>query len=114
MRRWFDLLADDLIARVQAASIGTDTEVALLCHCVDLEGQPVPPVRMAVEPVTLVRVRGEKGTAPQFAPSLQIGAIIDNINSVVRRAPLGIVRLPDGPSFPVIIRDFTLEISKPK
>src|SRR5262245_23122681 len=111
MDRWFAALADEFIARVRAANVGSATEVVLIFHCVDQGGQPVPPVRTSLEPTTKVSFPGNRQAAGQFAASMHVGTIIDNVNSIVRHAPLGLTMLRDGPQVPVIIRDFSLEIN---
>jgi hypothetical protein len=109
----FASLADEFIARVQASSIGPATEVVLVYHCVDQDGNPVPPIRMSLEPTTVVRFPGNPDFARQFATGIHLDTIVGNINSLVRHAPVGPVMLRDGPVFPVVVRDFSLEINQP-
>jgi hypothetical protein len=113
MNERFGALADEFIARIRAAVIWPATEVVLVCHCVDQADEPVPPFRTALEPRTTVDFPGHKEAARQFAGSVHVKNIIDNINSLVRHAPSELIMLRDGPSFPVRIRDFSLEINQP-
>ncbi len=56
---------------------------------------------------------GNRARAEQFAAESHQDTIVANINSLVRHATPDPVMLDGGPSFPVVIRDFSLEIVQP-
>lgn len=114
MEEKFAALADEFVSRIRAASVGPATEVVLIYHCLDQADRHVPPVRMALEPITTVRFPGSQEAAKQFASSMHVGAIIDNITSLVRHASAELMMLRGGPEFPVKVRDFSLEINQPE
>jgi hypothetical protein len=108
----FATLADQFIARVRAANVGPATEVWLTYHCVDQAGTPLPPFRVSMEPTTTVRFPGNQELARRFAAAAHLDAIVGNINSLVRHAPVGLVMLRGGPGLPVFIGDFSLDINQ--
>jgi predicted nucleic acid-binding protein len=114
----FHLLADDFAARVSAANVGPSTEVWLIYHCVDGGGRPVELFRETLVPAVKVDGPGTRGpgrreAAARFASSSLVDTILGNIESLVRHAPEGIIRIAAGPATPVQIRRMTLEIVQP-
>jgi hypothetical protein len=104
----FASVADEFEARVRAANISGTTEVTLVYRCVNEQGQELPPVRTSLVPTTKVEGLGPDG--PAFAAAIHRDTILGNIDSLVRHAPKGLVRLRDAPQIPLRIIGFDLEI----
>jgi hypothetical protein len=105
----FASLADTFEARVRAANVSGTTEVALIYRCVDKGGRDLPPVRTSIIPKT--KVAGFGAAGPAFAANLHRDTILRNIDSLVRHAPSGLIRLRDAPQIPLRIVGFDLEIT---
>lgn len=113
MSKRFDERADEFIVRVRAAEIGPSTEVWLIYYCIDQNGNELPPIRSELEPSMKVEWPDDAAAAAQFAESLHVGIICDNINSLVRGLGDGLTRLHDGPPNPVYVRDVEIEFVQP-
>jgi hypothetical protein len=105
----FASVADEFEARVCATPLSGTTEVTLIYRCVDEEGHDLPPVRTSIVPQT--KVGGTGATGPAFAVAVHRDTILGNIDSLVRHAPDGLIRLRDAPQIPVRIVGFDLEIT---
>jgi len=110
----FAALADEFVTRVRAANIGPSTEVVLLYELSDVGGNPVPAVRVLLEPTTTVSWPGNPEAARRFAIAVHLDSIIGNINSLVRNASTDPIMLRGGPSIPVVVRGLSLEINQPE
>ncbi len=112
-QRTFGELADRFIERLRSTRLTGETEVTILCHCIDDRGNAFPPMRTSVTPRTTVRFPGHQAEARVFAAAMHLDALIGNINSLVRNAPTGYVSFPEHPGVAVQIRGFDLEIQQP-
>jgi uncharacterized protein (DUF433 family) len=111
MSERFAARADELVAKVQAAPLDPATEFVLVYHCVDPGGQPLPPVRIPVQPVTRVAIPGDPAFVRRFATMLHRDSIISSINALVRSLPEGpIVLRGDGSDIVAIVQDVSLEV----
>jgi hypothetical protein len=105
-------LADEFIARVQAATLTPTTEVDVVYYCVDERGNDIPPFRMSMVPLTRVSVEGDPAFAAELASTLNIGSIIDNINALVRPATADQFSIPrDAPRVPMRLVRMELDIT---
>jgi hypothetical protein len=81
----FSHIADEFIAKVQAAKLAANTEVNVIYHCVDDLGKPIAPFRESM--VGTVQVKGgPPGFAQNLAAGLHADTIIGNINYLIRPA----------------------------
>jgi hypothetical protein len=111
-KRTFGELADRFIARLRGSKLTGGTELTILYHCVDLQGNAFPPIRTSITPRTTVRFPGHQAEARVFAAAMHLDSLIGNINSLVRNAPTGYVSFPEHPGVAVQIRGFDLEIEQ--
>ena len=93
----FATVADEFEARLRTTNLSGTTEVTLVYRCVDEEGRDLPPVRASLVPQTKVGGFGVAG--PAFATDSHRDTILGNIESLVRHAPNGLIRLRDVPRF---------------
>lgn len=108
----FGQLADQFIAQLRAAAITGATEVSILYHCDDEQGNAVPPIRESITPRTSVRFPGDPAGAQQFADGAHLDTLIGIVNSLVRNAPTGFVSFPAHPGVAVQIQGFAIEIEQ--
>src|SRR5947209_6268337 len=114
----FAARAEEFIARVRAAPLDAATEFVLVYHCVDAAGQPLPPVRVHLEPTTKVEWQGDSAFARRFAAMLHRETIVRNIDSLVRDLPEGPIVLRGSASdreadIEATVGDVSLEILQP-
>jgi hypothetical protein len=112
-KRTFGEFADRFIERLRRTKLTGGTEVTILYHCVDEQGNPFPPIRTSITPRTTVRFPGHQAEARVFAAAMHLDSLIGNINSLVRNAPTGSFSFPEHPGVAVQIRGFELEIEQP-
>jgi hypothetical protein len=112
-KRRFGELPDRFIERLRSTKLTGETEVTVLYHCVDEQGNAFPPIRTSITPRTTVRFPGHQAEARVFAAAIHLDSVIGNINSLVRNAPTGCVSFPENPGVAVQIRGFELEIEQP-
>jgi uncharacterized protein (DUF433 family) len=118
MSKRFAARAEEFIAKVQAASLDPGTEVVLVYDCVDASGQPLPHVRVHLEPTTTVDWPGDSVLARRFAAALNRDTVIGSINSLVANLPEGPILLPGKASdnempMEARVQDVSLEIVRP-
>ena len=113
MNERFAKRADEFVARIRKAGFGPATELTLVYECTDANGQPVEALRIPVEASVRVDASHGREQAELDAESAALQAAIAVIEAEVRRAPNYPVVIKGGYSFPVLIRDFALEISEP-
>lgn len=113
MENRFSLLADEFISRVRGACIGPDTDVVVIYHYVDRDGNDLPVVRHSIVPTTKVCSPGDQDFARQFAATAHLETIIGNINSLVRPLANDPTWLPLALPQAVSVSDVTLEIIQP-
>lgn len=107
----FPAFADECIARVAAATISPATEVNVVYHCVDADGNELPPFRMEVAPLTRVSVPGDPELARRWAAKDHLNTIIGNINSLIRPSTQDCFYVPrEAPKTPLILKRVELEI----
>lgn len=109
----FGQLADQFIAQLRAATITGATEVSILYHCVDRQGNARPPIRESITPQTSVRFPGNQAGAQAFAAGVYLDTLIANVDSLVRNASTGFVSFQTFPGVAVQIQGFALEIDQP-
>ncbi len=109
----FKVLAEELKRRVRSVDGGPNTEVMLITHCTDLDGNAVQSIRASIVPTTKVRFPKNPEGAKQFAEESHRDTILANIDSMVASTPDQPVRMRDGPPFAVKIVGYDLEIFEP-
>jgi len=113
MNERFAKRADEFIARIRKAGFGPATELTLVYDCTDVNGQSIEALRIPMEASVRVDTSHGREQAELDAESAALQGAIAVIESEVRRAPNYPVLIKGGYSFPVIIRDFALEIDEP-
>jgi hypothetical protein len=113
LKQKFGELADQFIERLRSAKLVGGTEVTILYHCMDQQGNAFPPIRTSITPRTTVRFPGRQADARVFAAALHLDSLIGNINSLVWNAPTGYVSFPEYPGVAIQIRGFELQIEQP-
>jgi uncharacterized protein (DUF433 family) len=113
MEERFAALADEFVARVRAANIGSATEVFLIYHCFDQTGVPLDPIRRSLAPTTRVTPRDNPESARQLATVWHRETIINTIDFLVRHGTRDLLVPSNGQQVPVTVRNFSLEIVQP-
>ena len=103
--------ADEYVAAVKSAAIGPSTEVDLIFHWVNQDGENVSLSRESMVPETKVDAQPIE-VASAIAINFHVGCIIENIKRRILDSPEDYVRFPQYPR-PVMIRDIDLEITQP-
>lgn len=112
MGKRFEHLVDPFTARVKAADIGPSTEVALVLHWADEQGQDLPASRESLVPKVSVTRPGHEEAARRLAANLLLATILENLKRCILDAPDGSIPSRKWPT-PIVIRDITLEITQP-
>jgi hypothetical protein len=109
----FQKTADEFIERVKTATIGPNTEVAVVYYCHDGYGNPIPPFRMSMVGTTSVTVPGDPGFAKNWAAKIHVDTIIGNINSLVRPSTMQRFSVPrEVAHVPMLLERIDLEIKE--
>ena len=108
----FAQLADEFERRVRQADITAGTDVILVMHCVDAAGNELPPLRRSLVPTTIVMGDGWE-YSQDFIARRNLDVILQNINTLVRRASTEYMMTRHGHRQAVRIVDMDLEIQSP-
>jgi hypothetical protein len=106
----FEHLVDKYSGQIKAAEISGSTDVVLIFHWTDEAGIPVSANRESLVPSIKVEGFGAGEAAQNFARSMFVGTILDNLKRRILDTPDGPILLPGWPA-PVQLRDIELEIS---
>jgi hypothetical protein len=109
----FKKLCDDFVARVQSTNIVAETQVVLVYHCVGVDGNEIPDVRIDIDTPAKVTIPGNPERAREWALSLFRDTIMGNIRSLVLYVGDTPFMVRDGPPYPIVVRDMSLEIIQP-
>jgi hypothetical protein len=107
-KSWAEV-AGSIIAQIRAANVQPGTEVELVYHLNNEHGQPVEPTRVSIVP----KVTVDKKLGKAFAVSALQENIIASVSGRVWGFPASPFMLSDGPAFPVVVLDVTVEITPP-
>ncbi len=81
MEDQFKKVAEEFKARIRALVLTATTDVILITHFEDLDGNTLPPHRVSIVPSTSARGPG----AASLAAAAHLDAIIGNIGSLVHQ-----------------------------
>jgi hypothetical protein len=109
----FSALADKFIEQVRSTNLATTTEVNLIYHAVDADGNPLPVWRDSVFASLTSQGMEISDVVMKFVEDLHRDAIIRNIESVVRYFPSGQLMMRAYGGQIVTITDIELEIIQP-
>jgi hypothetical protein len=112
MGQKFAHLIDGFVEQIRSAGIGPATDVALIFHLVDDEGNQVKILRISLLPT--VRAQGSDQVATQAVASyMLVSAVIHNMRVVVLDPKVDGPLPSNSPSPPLFVQDITLEIVQP-
>jgi hypothetical protein len=84
MVKEFAALADDFERQVREAEISRSTNVLLVIHTIDGDGNPMPAVRYSMTPITTVRGGRDRAAQRSFAEWMHVNTICDNIHAQLK------------------------------
>jgi hypothetical protein len=108
----FSAMADKFIEQVRSTNLETTTEVNLIYHAVDADGNPLPVWRDSI--FASLTSQEIPDVVKKFVEELHRDHIIRNIESVVRYFPSGQLMMRAYGGQIVTITDIELEIIQPE